>query len=362
MVHPHIKISSISPLERQIRSIIAKKGPITIVEYMSLALSEKTHGYYIKKDPLGKAGDFITAPEISQLFGEMIGVWCAHTWQAMNFPNPVALVELGPGRGTLMKDLLRATRHVSGFHNALSVQLVENSPALIKTQKATLAQEKVSISWHNTINELPNHVPLLVVANEFLDALPIHQYRKTKTGWHEVMVALDNQNNLTFQLSSSPTTTLSIDLATEGDIYEYCPSAIAVMQEISLRIKTQGGAALFIDYGYLEDVFKDTLQAVKEHHYHPVLKDPGEADLTAYVNFSLLASVAKKAGVCVFPPVTQRDFLTALGIRVRAATLLQKSPAYEVSGLERLIDPAQMGTLFKCLGLTHPSLRTLIGF
>ena len=351
-------------LARQIRAA----GPLTIAEFMTEALQHPRLGYYATRDPLGAAGDFVTAPEVSQVFGELIGLWCADVWTHMGRPDPVLLVELGPGRGTLMADALRALAVAPDFRRALRLHLVETSPALRALQAKTLAVAEPV--WHESLDQVPDG-PLLLVANEFLDALPIRQFERRGGAWHERRVGLAEDGvTLAFMLapSSSPHSVLIPPLTggADGSVAEVRPGAIRLATEVARRLAADGGAALFIDYGHVDSARGDTLQAVRRHRYHPVLEAPGSADLTAHVDFRAFADAAGAAGARICGPVTQRAFLRSLGIELRARQLLAKaSPetaATIESGVHRLIDAGEMGTLFKVLALTHADLPTPAGF
>ncbi|MEQ1789266.1 MAG: SAM-dependent methyltransferase [Rickettsiales bacterium] len=335
-------------LEELIKTRIKKYGAITIAEYMEIALSHPQHGYYMKRDPLGVAGDFITAPEISQVFGEIIGAWLAHNWQLLGAPEDIALVELGAGRGTLMADILRSTKNVKGFHNALSVHLVEISPILKQKQWKTLANKHPRIEWHNSVDSLPQ-LPLLLVANEFFDALPIHQF----VDGAERMVWLDINDKLCFS-------------ADDGEVTETCEPAIAIIKKIAEHIVTHSGAALIIDYGYVEGSKGDTLQAMKNHAYCPVLENAGDADITAHVDFLSLAKAARGAGANVFEAIPQGAFLMRLGAGARTTALCEiSSPEQQqtlISGLKRLADPQEMGELFKVMAITSKQISRAEGF
>jgi NADH dehydrogenase [ubiquinone] 1 alpha subcomplex assembly factor 7 len=287
----------------------------------------------------------------------------------MGRPEPVLLVELGPGRGTLMADALRALAVAPDFRRALRVHLVETSPALRALQAKALAA--AAPTWHERLDQVMAG-PALVVANEFLDALPIRQFERRAEGWHERRVGLapDNQT-LAFALDPAPRASAallpgSLGGMPEGSVAEVCPAALALATELGQRLVADGGAALFIDYGHVASACGDTLQAVRQHRYHPVLESPGDADLTAHVDFKAFADAARSAGARTCGPVTQGDFLRSLGIEVRARQLMARaSPATRAaieSGVRRLIDPGEMGTLFKVLAVLHPDLPTPAGF
>jgi NADH dehydrogenase [ubiquinone] 1 alpha subcomplex assembly factor 7 len=352
-------------LARRIRAT----GPITVAELMTEALQHPRLGYYSTRDPLGAVGDFITAPEVSQVFGELVGLWCADVWAQMGRPDPVLLVELGPGRGTMTADALRALAVAPDFRRALRLHLVETSPALRGVQAKTLAA--ASPTWHDGLESVPAG-PLLLIANEFLDALPIRQFERRGGGWHERRVGLASDGStLAFVLDpapSAPTAVISPRLATasEGSVAEVCPAALGLAADLARRLGADGGAALFIDYGHAESACGDTLQAVRQHRYHPVLEAPGSADLTAHVDFEAFAAAARAAGARVCGPVAQSRFLRSLGIELRAQQLLRRASAEVATtirtGVRRLIDSDEMGTLFKMLSLAHPDLPTPAGF
>jgi NADH dehydrogenase [ubiquinone] 1 alpha subcomplex assembly factor 7 len=359
----------VSALADLIARRIRDHGPITVAEYMALALTHPTHGYYTTRDPLGEDGDFITAPEISQLFGEMIGAWCAVCWQYMGAPNRVVLAELGPGRGTLMADMLRAAAALPPFRGALDIHLVETSPALRAAQQAALDGAK--ITWHETPDALPDG-PLLLVANEFLDALPIHQYVRTEDGWFERLIGLDDATGaLGFTLSPNPAAEAAgfppaLAAAPVGALVERCPAAASIAGGIAARLAQERGAALFVDYGPMRMAPGDSFQAVKAHGFADPLADPGEADLTAHVDFDALAGAAAAAGAMSYGPVTQGDFLRRLGIERRLLKLSTGATPDQAAvlraGCDRLIEDDGMGNLFKALAIAHPTLGIPAGF
>jgi len=350
-----------TPLGEKLTAIITENGPISIADYMRHCLADPAHGYYATRDPLGAAGDFITAPEISQMYGEMIGAWLVHAWQAAGAPERAILAEAGPGRGTLMADILRAGRLDSAFLNAVSVHLIETSPALRDKQKAILSDlsgVQSPVTWHERIEDLPDH-PLFFIANEFFDALPIRQYVWKDNGWRERVVGLDDAGNLAFGLGPGrldPRAANAPDGPVEGNVFEIRPAATAIMENLAGRIATFGGAGLIVDYGYGQPAFGDTLQAVKNHAYADPLADPGEADLTAHVDFAALARSAREAGAVAHGPMDQGAFLLATGLLERAGRLGAGKDATARQAIsdavERLAGPAAMGTLFKVLALT----------
>ncbi|MGE0734162.1 MAG: class I SAM-dependent methyltransferase [Alphaproteobacteria bacterium] len=353
-----------------LRATIRADGPISVAHYMGEALLHPRWGYYPRRDPLGRDGDFITAPEISQCFGELIGAWCAVAWELMGAPTPVDLVELGPGRGTLMADALRAIGKAKpALIKAMRIRMVEASPALRVIQERTLSG--LPATWHDDVSSLPPG-KLLLIANEFFDALPIRQIARGPQFWHERMVALDEAGGLCFAVSPAPTPLgnaidASLANAPPGSIVEIAPAAIAIVRALASRLAEDGGVALIVDYGHAEPAAGDTLQAVRAHKYADPLAAPGEADLTAHVDFAALARTARDAGCTVHGPATQGAFLTALGIEARVDILARNARSPEQaervrSGARRLIDAAEMGTLFKAMAVAHPSIPPLPGF
>jgi NADH dehydrogenase [ubiquinone] 1 alpha subcomplex assembly factor 7 len=332
---------------------IALTGPITVADFMAEALGHPVHGYYRRAAAIGGAGDFITAPEISQMFGELAGAWLADRWLAMGRPSPVRLVELGPGRGVLLQDALRATRGVPGFHAALDLHLVETNATLRTEQAGRLSA--FHPHWHERLDAVPDG-PLLLVANEFFDALPVRQFHKTAGGWRERMVGLGPGDTLTFALTPgvTPFAPLLPADAADGAEAELCEPARAVAAEIGSRIARHGGWALIVDYGY-DRGHGASLQAVRGHRGAGILDRPGETDLSAHVDFAALAEAATGAGARSFGPVGQGAFLSALGVVQRAGTLKARAtPAQRQAidaALGRLIDDGQMGTLFRVLAV-----------
>ncbi len=319
---------------------------MSMAEYMALCLGHPTHGYYQARQPFGQAGDFTTAPEISQMFGEMIGLWMAQVWQDQGSPKG-ALVELGPGRGTLMADLRRATRALGEFAHALPIHLVETSLSLREAQRGTLGEEPTT--WHASLDEIPDG-PLFLVANEFFDALPIRQFMRDGNGWRERVVGLEDE---ALRLGLGPTADMAgldqrfPDVA-EGTIVEICEAAEAIASDIAVRIEARGGAAIMIDYGSWEGT-GDTFQALEDHSMVDPLAAPGRADLTTHVAFGALA----KSNRLRVSFDTQGAFLERLGITARARALADGQHADAIASQHRrLTHPEEMGTLFKVLALT----------
>jgi NADH dehydrogenase [ubiquinone] 1 alpha subcomplex assembly factor 7 len=353
-----------TPLEREIREIIATDGPMTVSDYMQLCLAHPRYGYYVTRDPLGSRGDFITAPEVSQMFGELIGAWAATVWRQMGSPPNLRLIELGPGRGTLMADVLRAAKALPEFRAALPVHLVEISPALRTRQEQTLRSEH-AIQWHDTIESVPDG-PAIVIANEFVDALRIQQFVRDSDGWHLRVVGLidDKLGFLVMPLPMPKQFNKENPDAPNGAILELRDEA--TIELLSQRLVRDGGAALVIDYGHATLGFGDTLQAVRNHQYADPLADPGEADLTTQVNFGELVLWARRNGAATYGPITQGEFLRRLGIVERAARLKASATPQQVddidAALARLTAPDQMGELFKVLAISDPKLGILPGF
>ena len=339
-----------------LREKILTEGPISIADYMAITLGHPEYGYYITRDPFGVQGDFTTAPEISQIFGEMIGVWCVAVWHQMG-RGPISLVEFGPGRGTLMADILRATKSTVEFHDSVTIHMVETSPTLANAQYMRLRHEHPRIEWVDGIDELP-HNRTIFVANEFFDALPIKQFvmtaegvRERRVGWNEASQAFEfilGEPGLSLAKSGS--------VIPAGTVMEQSPISRTIMREMATRVRHHGGAGLVIDYGYLGDAHRDTLQAVKSHLFHPVLKDPGNADVTAHVDFTSLMDVARGTGATPWGLATQGEFLQRMGAELRLEMLLKTSGQEQreglISGLSRLVSPQAMGDLFKVMAFT----------
>jgi len=332
-----------NPLENIIRELITYNGSLSVAAYWSLCLSHPEHGYYMNRDPLGAQGDFTTAPEISQLFGEMVGIWIAERWHEMGQPEAFYLVECGPGRGTLMADVLRVAKILPDFLRAIQIHLVEMSPSLRAKQGEALKGHQ--LVWHEDISTLPNNLPIIFIGNEFLDALPVHQYVFQDGKWFERMVGLDGHKNLSWGLLASG---MDFGRSPEvGAVLEISPAREDFMADIAAKIESQGGAGLFIDYGHDQSGYGDTLQAVKDHHYADILKDCGEADITSHVDFGRLSEIVMAKNLSVLLS-GQGEFLKRLGIEIRAEQLAQKSDSIS-SGLHRLIDDAEMGKLFRVM-------------
>ncbi len=348
-------------LAEHLTDLIRATGPISIARYMAEAMSHPRLGYYMSRDPIGLSGDFVTAPEVSQMFGELIGLWCATVWDAIGRPDPVILAELGPGRGTLMADALRAAARLPGFIEASRVHLVETSPNLREKQRAAL--EGHEVSWHENFDGVPD-APLLLVANELFDALPIRQFERTRGGWCERLVDTGPACRGFHLVLGAPSNAHPVPDcfrgAPLGTLCEVSPAGLALAETIGARVARDGGAALIVDYGARDSTPGETLQSVRGHKGHDVFEAPGEADICAHVDFGQLREAARRPGAAVHGPVEQGRFLQALGIGVRAAALAKDATPADAdairSGLARLTDPAQMGSLFKVLAISHPDL------
>ncbi|MEE4118356.1 MAG: SAM-dependent methyltransferase [Paracoccaceae bacterium] len=353
-----------TPLTDLLLRRIATTGPITVAEFMAEALLHPVHGYYTTRDPLGAAGDFTTAPEITQMFGELVGLALAQAWLDQGHPAPFTLAELGPGRGTLMADLLRATGAVPGFRDATSVTLVEASPLL----RAAQADRVAGARWVDRAESLPQGRPLFLVANEFLDALPIRQFVRDGAGWRERMIKAEG-DRLAFALAPPArldTLETRLEDTAEGEMVELCPALPALVGEIARRIAAHGGCALLVDYGGWRSR-GDTLQAVRAHASAEPLDAPGAADLTAHVDFEAVARAARAAGAEAWGPEPQGEWLMRLGLGPRTEALARALPAgprreSHLAAARRLTEPARMGTVFKAMALTAPGAPSPAGF
>jgi SAM-dependent MidA family methyltransferase len=356
-----------TPLAAGLAARIAREGPIGVADYMQACLHHPVHGYYRQRDAIGRAGDFITAPEISQTFGELIGLWCAVAWQQMGEPARLRLIELGPGRGTLMRDALRAARAAPAFRRALEVHLVETNAALAAQQRALLQDMDVPVAWSEDVDVATCAAPAIVLANEFLDTLPVAQWVYRSSGWHLRSVGIDGEDRLAF-VDGAPDPALHLPAEIEGaaragDIFETREAALRTLGE-TLASLGAPLAAIFIDYGHVAPALGDTLQAVRAHAYDDPLAAPGEADLTAQVDFSSVAAAMARAGLACDGPVTQAEFLGALGIAERGSVLMQANPAKAAAiegEIARLMAPGGMGTRFHAIGVRSKHLPVLPG-
>ncbi len=360
-----------SNLLRSLRREIETVGPISVSDFMMQCLCHPRHGYYMTRDPFGVKGDFTTAPEISQTFGELLGLWAAITWQQMGSPSLMHLVELGPGRGTLMADALRATKPIPGFHEALKVHLVEISPTLKDKQAKALAGLGVDIDWHENFSDIPNG-PAVFLANEFFDALPVRQFEKGEKGWAERFVDIEPDGEglrFVLQPDEAATALMPSNLKgreQDGMMFEISPMSQTIAHALGGRLNEFGGAVLAIDYGYGQPDFGETLQALQGHEYISVLETPGEADLTAHVDFETLSKSFTDGGAKVFGPVGQGTFLERLGIAQRTQALVQNASDDQkgslISAHKRLVSPDEMGSLFKVICAVHPEMPVPAAF
>ncbi len=387
MPHSTATDAGLTPLGQKLAARIAADGPITLHDYMEACLYDPAHGYYRKRDPLGRGGDFITAPEISQVFGELIGLWAGETWRLMGQPGAVRLIELGPGRGTLMADALRALRVLPAFLQCATVHLVETSAPLRAAQEAALAGASCPVCWHERIEDIPAG-PAIVIANEFFDCLPVRQFVFDEAAqlWRERMVAF-RDGGFELELGEVPPHSVSLPEGREdpinraaagssvpsplgeragvrgrfpgvedGAIVETRPGTAGVLRSFAARAADAPLAALIIDYGYSQPASGDTVQAVRQHRFAGLFEALGEADLTAHVDFSDLVQRAKELNLAASGPMPMGEWLLRLGLEARMHQLLRRASAAEATELRsrvsRLVDPAQMGALFKAVVLT----------
>lgn len=358
-----------TPLETLIRQEIALNGPMELGRYMTLCLGHPVHGYYMTRDPFGAQGDFTTAPEVSQLFGEMIGAWLADTWMTLGAPQKILLVEAGPGRGTLMSDILRATKRVAGFHAAVQIHLLETSPVLREKQRVML--DGYAVHWHDTLQSLPDHAPVLFIANEFLDALPVEHLQFDQDQWWQRAVGVDEKDSLCIGLKQGKPDLLNyckrLSLnPVAGDILEVSPAGEQFVQQLAFIMKKQTGAGLFIDYGYDQTAFGQTIQALHKHQPVSIFHAPGNSDITAHVNFARVADQLSAAGLFAPALREQGGFLKTLGIETRLDKLLTQATPEQAqdlqSGYEMMTADDQMGRLFKVQGFSHDASIEMAGF
>lgn len=361
---------TLPPLETEIRRIISIAGPMSVAHYMSLCLTHPQHGYYLTRDPFGSAGDFTTAPEVSQMFGELLGLWAAAVYRLMNSPSDILLVELGPGRGTMMRDVLRATQVVPEFRKALHIHMVEISPRLEQAQRDALAGFEAPMTWHRTLDDVPRG-PSIILANEFVDALPVHQVVKQPKGWHERVIGLNSAGQFALGMSPDPVPHFErllpqrLRAAPVGSVFEWRTDHLPL--EIGRRVR-DGGAALVIDYGHLQSDFGDTVQAIGEHAFADPKSAPGLVDITAHVDFEAFGIEAEDMGARIHGPLQQGEFLHRLGIEARAQALKARAAADKAAeidaALTRLTQSGRtgMGELFKVMALADPKLGVLPGF
>jgi NADH dehydrogenase [ubiquinone] 1 alpha subcomplex assembly factor 7 len=366
-----VKTTTAAPLAAEIRRRIESAGSLSVAQYMELCLTHPEHGYYTAHAPIGADGDFITAPEVSQMFGELIGLWAATAWRAMGSPENLRLVELGPGRGSMILDALRAAKVMPQFRKAIALHMVEISPPLERLQRQALSASDVPVQWHRSIEQIPEG-PLIILANEFMDALPVHQAVMCADGWHERVIKLGDDGNLQFGIDREPIPLFDDFMPKDmrpakiGEIFEWRGDKVAL--EIARRVAKSAGVALILDYGHVQSGIGDTLQAVSGHAYANPLSAPGLTDLTAHVDFAALGQAAEAIGARVHGPVTQAQFLRRLGIEERAAALRAGAPPDHAvaleAALERLTDEnaTGMGRLIKVIAVSAPQIQSLAGF
>lgn len=365
----HATRSSETPLEREIMHLIAEEGPIGFDRYMDLCLSHPVHGYYRSRDPFGRKGDFITAPEVSQMYGELIGVWCVDAWDAMGRPDTIRIVELGPGRGTLMADVMRSLGAIGSFQAAVDIHLVETSPVLKARQAEALGAQPATVTWHEIFDTVPQE-RAIIIASEFFDALPVRQFEQRTGAWFERVVGLSSSGGLAAGLVPQPVEEAHLGLpgsfVCEGDIWEFSRARIELAQLVSRHLAANSGACLIIDYGHVASGFGGTLQAVRDHRPVSLFTAPGDCDLTSHVDFEGLGAALAADENTAYPPITQRDFLLAMGLEARAGVLRQNAdPAIRRDvdlAVARLADCDQMGNLFKVCAVTGPGVRAPFPF
>lgn len=356
-------------LSDRVARLIAAQGPITVAQYMAITAHERGLGYYAARDPFGKKGDFITAPEVSQMFGELLGLWCVQVWRDQGAPASARLIELGPGRGTLMRDALRAAHVARDFLNAIEVTLIESNPTLRALQEENLLGSGAAISWAQELDQQTLDRPTFVLANEFFDALPLRQFVRAEKSWHERMIGLDANRVLSFVLAPVPAderVPADRRSAAPGSVFETSDSATALASTLGHAVGKHGGAALVIDYGYDRSGPGETLQAIRAHAPTSPLDAPGETDLSAHVDFAALATAAHNEGASCFGPIAQGAFLSRLEIGARAAALARSGGADATKSIERdverLIAPDKMGELFRVLAILPQSAPKPPGF
>lgn len=348
-----------SELTGIIRKQIETDGPISVAQFMQLALQHPQHGYYVKGQPIGEQGDFTTSPEVNQMFGELIGLWCVDMWHKAGSPDPFVLLELGPGRGTLMEDALRATKKVTAFHAAMQLHFLESNKAMCALQRDKCADH--APRYIESIAELPE-LPAFIISNEFLDAMPVHQYICREGKCHERYVGVRGDEFIFVEGAPDPLMPLQEHIP----FYEVSPIAVSIVREATDHIVKHGGASLWIDYGYAESDGSDTLQSVSSHGSVGPLTKPGDVDITSHVDFGALAQAAKIAGGYVPPLSSQGDFLHALGIDIRADRLklhaLENQKIDIDAAVQRLTGAQEMGNLFKVMAILSTETKEVPGF
>lgn len=343
-------------LKTRLKAMIRASGPISVATYMDLCLHDRTHGYYATRPGLGE--DFITAPETSQVFGELIGLWAAQEWQQMGAPEAVRLIEIGPGRGTLMADALRATARVSGFHDAADICFIEPSPVLQAKLKT-----RFDAVFLSDLDSIPTDQPVLIIANEWLDCLPVQQFVQVGDAWHERVIGLESDEHLVFGLTAEalPPETIPASTQTALELQHGLKTLCETLQHL---FKDTPGRALFIDYGSADLAPDDTLRSYLKGQQIDPLSEPGGSDLTCDVDFARLRKLAEAQGLRVDGPISQSQFLLSLGAETRLNQLAKQNPAQAealYAGVKTLVDPAEMGARFQVLSIAHPELPTATG-
>jgi NADH dehydrogenase [ubiquinone] 1 alpha subcomplex assembly factor 7 len=351
-------------LKIKISNVIKISGPITIERYMAYCLYDSEYGYYINSNPIGSSGDFITAPEISQMFGEIIGLWIFDGWKKLN--NNISMVELGPGKGTLMSDILRVTSKFPEFIDQTKLYSLESNDKLFKEQKKNI---KLKLTRIEDIDEIPD-IPSIIIANEFFDALPIRQFISDDYRWYERLVDINKQEEffLTTKIISNYDA-LKIKLPLKGrnsNIYEYSSYQKNIFLALCKKIKKNNGIMLIIDYAKIKDGYGDTLQAMSKHKFTSIFNNPGNDDITSYVNFHSFSEVCKDLDVSYYGPMEMGEFLLKLGINERAQSLIKNNPKLDpdiiLKQLHKLIDKEEMGSIFKVIAITSSNIQNIEPF
>jgi NADH dehydrogenase [ubiquinone] 1 alpha subcomplex assembly factor 7 len=341
-------------LREQIIAEVRQGGDITIARYLDMCLHDPRDGYYARRPRLGAEGDFVTAPHVSQMFGEVLGLWVGQAWAALGRPARFSLIEMGPGDGLMMRDVLSALRTVPDCLSAHQLWLVETSSPLRTLQQAELGE---SAQWIETLAEAPRDAPVILLANEVLDCLPVRQAVRACGGWRERLVGVDDNGDLRFTLGAAVPPPAPTDPSAQ--VFEWSDAARLLGQEVGRLVTGAGGAALFIDYGDSTAATGDTLQALRSHRRVDPLAEPGDCDLTAHADFAAFIGGAREAGARCLGPLDQGDFLRALGIELRADALARGHPDQAdkvLRQLRRLVAPSQMGSLFKAVCACSPGL------
>jgi len=351
--------------EEYLKKIIKISGPISVAQFMLEHANNPKFNYYAhEREKIGARGDFITSPEISQVFGELIGIWCANIWILMGSPNKFNLVELGPGNGTLMQDVLRTLKIIPNFINSVEIHLIENSDYLQRMQKNYLKNE-LKIFWHKNLSSIPNN-PSIIISNEFLDTFPIHQYELTDQGWAERYIGLDEREDFCLINNKVNKNFLSdLNNLSKGSIFEFSPSLNYFFEELTLKLRTSGGFGLFIDYGYEKNPYKSTIRSISGHKFVNIFRDIGNTDLSAYVNFGALKSLSERLGIYNYGIINQGFFLNNMGIIPRTEMLINSNPLMKynlINSRDKLTDNNEMGEVFKVFAISNKLFENIPGF